>query len=181
MRDTHIIIKNAFTQDFINFFEKCVEPLDKLPGCDAHDIHINDPSGNCHIKIVNNNDRGFQRLQNEILYHINNTLPHFNVDVYQKLHSIQYGVYNPGSSYKIHIDTMVSDQLFNKKLTMVALLSDRSEFEGGDLKVGNGGNVVSLQKGSAVIFPSYALHSVTEVTKGTRKTMSTWILGPQWR
>ena len=38
-----------------------------------------------------------------------------------------------------------------------------------------------LPKGSAIIFPSFQLHKVHEVTKGTRKAIVAWFFGPKWR
>lgn len=71
----------------------------------------------------------------------------------------------------------------SRKLSLVLQLSDPSEYEGGNLEIMNGGNIVTVrkQRGLLAIFPSYTLHQVTPVTKGTRQTIVAWVSGPAFR
>jgi PKHD-type hydroxylase len=93
--------------------------------------------------------------------------------------SIQYSVYNSDDEgfYDWHID--MGPGKANRKLSLVCQLSDPSEYEGGELQI-NTGQVVVLEKekGTVIIFPSYMLHRVTPVTKGTRRSLVLWIEGP---
>jgi PKHD-type hydroxylase len=64
------------------------------------------------------------------------------------------------------------------------MLSDPSEFEGGQLeiKVNNDDPVTLEQKrGRAWFFPSYVLHRVTPVTKGPRRSLVLWVGGPEFK
>ena len=70
-----------------------------------------------------------------------------------------------------------------RKLSAVLLLTDPSEFEGGELQIftSNQPRTVPLKKGSIVFFPSFFLHRVTEVTKGNRQTLVLWIGGDHYQ
>ena len=71
-----------------------------------------------------------------------------------------------------------------RKLSMVLMLSDTSEFEGGELLLKSDSDEhksLSMAKGRAWFFPSYMLHKVTPVTKGVRKTLVLWVGGPEFK
>jgi PKHD-type hydroxylase len=107
-----------------------------------------------------------------------------NADFYQfKLteitEHIQYTVYNAEDQgyYDWHID-MGPDKA-RRKLSLVCQLSDPSEYEGGELQINTGNIIVpEKEKGTVIMFPSYLLHRVTPVTKGTRRSLVLWIEGP---
>jgi PKHD-type hydroxylase len=63
------------------------------------------------------------------------------------------------------------------------MLSDPSEYDGGDLEIFTGTESVALEKKKGIIhaFPSYVMHRVTPVTRGTRRTLVVWIAGPKFR
>jgi len=83
--------------------------------------------------------------------------------------------------YEYHLDLTFEGRkpAFDRKVSCVALLSDPSEFTGGELMLM--GDTVNLKKGSVVAFPSFYPHKVTEVTQGTRYSMVSWLEGPRWR
>lgn len=66
-----------------------------------------------------------------------------------------------------------------RKLSLVLLLNDAASFEGGQLELFNhGGAIEELKQGTVVAFPSYEPHRVTEVTKGERWSLVSWVSGP---
>lgn len=69
----------------------------------------------------------------------------------------------------------------HSKLTVVVPLVDRRNWRGGDLEIGNSFLTPRMDKGDAVIFPSFCLHRVTRVTSGSRIILSAWIAGPVLR
>ena len=92
---------------------------------------------------------------------------------------IQYTVYNEADQghYDWHLDMGPSKA--RRKLSLVCQLSDPSEYEGGELQINTGNIIVpEKDKGTVIIFPSYLLHRVTPVTKGTRRSLVLWIEGP---
>jgi PKHD-type hydroxylase len=89
---------------------------------------------------------------------------------------------NDGGHYTWHRDTLAPVNGMQRKLSMVVLLNDSSEFEGGKFELENENDFLGLHKaGSIVVFPSYLNHRVTPVTKGTRYTATCWINGPAFR
>lgn len=93
---------------------------------------------------------------------------------------------HPGH-YDWHIDCHQGDRRqHERKLSMVIGMNDPDEYEGGDLLINNTGNqdrptVVRLRKGEAVVFYSHLGHCVTPVTKGERRSLVAWLLGPKMR
>jgi PKHD-type hydroxylase len=103
----------------------------------------------------------------------------------------QYTVYNNTDYYDYHVDTVYGATLIDKeshltrKLSMTILLNDPSEFEGGNFELcyGKPDEAISLklEKGTAIFFPSYMMHRVTPITKGTRKSLVVWTVGPKFK
>lgn len=92
---------------------------------------------------------------------------------------IQYTVYNSDDEgyYDWHLD--MGPGKARRKLSLICQLSDPSEYEGGELQMNTGQILVpEKEKGTVIIFPSYILHRVTPVTKGTRRSLVMWIEGP---
>ena len=74
--------------------------------------------------------------------------------------------------------------LLSRKLSLVMQLSDPEEYEGGELQIMVGGDKpisINKQKGLVVVFPSWAVHQVTPVTKGLRQSLVAWVSGPNFR
>jgi PKHD-type hydroxylase len=74
-------------------------------------------------------------------------------------------------------------ELSNRKLSITVQLSDPDEYEGGELQFMVNQNIFTApkDKGTAIIFPSFALHRVTPITKGSRKSIVGWISGAPYR
>lgn len=108
----------------------------------------------------------------------------YNFDLYGFLEDLQFTVYKESTEdhYTWHID-MADQAPAARKLSLVLQLSDPSEYEGGELQTMSGPNpsVVDRQKGLIAAFPSYMLHRVTPVTKGTRYSLVVWICGPSFK
>ena len=78
----------------------------------------------------------------------------------------------------------IGNKTVPRKLSMVLMLSVSSEYEGGDLLLNadrNEPTKLGMVKGRAWFFPSYVLHKVTPVTRGTRKTIVLWVGGPPFK
>ncbi len=70
-----------------------------------------------------------------------------------------------------------------RKLSISIQLSNPADYEGGDLELMYGTAPEKLDKsqGTFIVFPSFMLHRVTPVTRGTRWSLVAWILGRRWR
>jgi PKHD-type hydroxylase len=84
--------------------------------------------------------------------------------------------------YDWHMDFFPPKDGFQRKLSISILLSDPSEFEGGELQFkGIEDRKILTKQGSIVVFPSFIEHRVTPVTKGVRYSAVTWATGPSFR
>lgn len=109
----------------------------------------------------------------------------FDFDLYGFVEDFQYTVYNGSGNdhYTWHMDKGNLNSS-PRKLSLVMQLSDPSEYEGGDLELWLGGDApitIEKKKGMIVAFPSFILHRVTPVTRGTRKSLVVWVTGNKFR
>jgi len=90
-----------------------------------------------------------------------------------------YSAKNRGT-FGWHMD--MGDGAMTRKLGVSVPLNSDSEYEGGELQF-NYGQKESIPQiaGQAIVFPSYAMHRVTPVTKGVRYSLVAWIHGAPFR
>lgn len=111
---------------------------------------------------------------------------YFHFDLTGIYENIQLGCYKSENldEYGWHVDATLGSYGVMRKLSISLLLSDTSEFDGGDLELKSDSNdsiKVEQSRGRAWFFPSYILHRVTPVTKGTRKSLVVWVGGPPFK
>ena len=82
-----------------------------------------------------------------------------------------------------HADIGAGVWAAKRKLTIVVQLSDPADYEGGTLQLRADSTITdaAATRGTATIFPSFVLHRVTPVTKGTRWSLTLWAHGPAFR
>jgi PKHD-type hydroxylase len=76
-----------------------------------------------------------------------------------------------------------------RKLSVSVMLSEPSEYNGGDLvfyelfslRHAEVERIKNAPKGTAIFFPSYLPHEVTPVTRGCRMSLVTWFRGPRFK
>jgi predicted 2-oxoglutarate/Fe(II)-dependent dioxygenase YbiX len=70
-----------------------------------------------------------------------------------------------------------------RKISISIQLSRPEDYDGGDLELMYGIQPQKLDRtrGVLIAFPSFMLHRVTPVTRGTRWSLVAWILGTRWR
>jgi PKHD-type hydroxylase len=109
----------------------------------------------------------------------------FKFDLTGCYEPIQLSIYTDTDEgcYDWHIDASPYSNKVPRKLSMSLLLSDPSEYEGGELQVMLSKDIKVLEpkKGRAWFFPSYVLHRVTPVTKGVRRSLVLWVGGPEFK
>lgn len=121
----------------------------------------------------------FERLQT-VVTGMNDAFYRFDLDgFFQGLQFTKYSA--PGQHYTWHIDR--GSTVGVRKLSLSLQLSDPNEYEGGDLqfKFGEDEQTASRERGMMTIFPSWTLHRVTPVTKGTRYSLVAWVSGPPFK
>ena len=71
-----------------------------------------------------------------------------------------------------------------RKLSFSIQLSDPDDYEGGNVQfLDEAGNsyFAPRKRGTIVLFDSRTMHRVLKVTKGTRKSIVGWTVGPRWK
>ena len=97
--------------------------------------------------------------------------------------AIQHTIYKDGGGhYDWHMDAG-HDMQRQRKVSLTVQLTDPEEYEGGELQLWRGQTPFNAPrgKGTVVLFPSYMMHRVTEVTKGTRESLELWVGGDHYR
>jgi hypothetical protein len=101
------------------------------------------------------------------------------------IETIQITKYDVGQFYNWHCDYFPpKDPRYTRKLSASLLITDPSEFEGGNLEfITYHGQKISYEmgKGTIVIFDSRVPHRVLPVTSGRRISLVSWMLGPKLR
>ena len=121
----------------------------------------------------------FQKITDVIL---NANKRFYDYDLYE-IECLQFTRYDEHmSKYEKHLDSDLTGA-FHRKLSFSILLSQPTEFSGGDLVVYIGRNPTPMNKvqGIANFFPSFILHEVTPITSGERYALVGWVNGPRFR
>jgi PKHD-type hydroxylase len=127
-----------------------------------------------------NNTWLFQRIEN-VVRGMNEDYFRFELSGFAE--PFQLTKYTKGGKYRLHMDTG-GEPLIPRKLSAVVLLSDPDDFEGGDLQIlcsHDNYQKAEKKQGSIIVFPSFLLHEVLEVTKGTRYSLISWVGGPSFK
>lgn len=176
-------VENVFTSEEI---DKIIESGNKEDIFQAEVGSLNNISKNIRntdISWINSSDEDnewiFHRLTDVIIF-VNNK--YFYLDI-TTIQTLQYSIYHEGGLFKDHVDMENISAMGVRKLSFSVILTDPEEYEGGELllKISSKPITTSNKKGNIIFFPSYVLHEVTPVTKGTRKTLVGWVLGPRFR
>lgn len=95
---------------------------------------------------------------------------------------LQLTRYSAGYFFEWHLD-FGAGEISARKLSMTIQLSDPNDYEGGDLQFMINQNIVNAprEKGTVIIFPSFIMHRVTPITKGTRQSIVGWVSGPPYK
>lgn len=121
----------------------------------------------------------FQKMAN---YAMEANREMWNFDIWGYQDGFQYTTYyGNGGHYDWHAD--LGPGISNRKLSCVLQLSQPDEYEGGDLQMNVGGQILTVprEKGLLCFFPSFVLHRVTPLTGGIRKSLVTWLCGANLR
>jgi PKHD-type hydroxylase len=129
----------------------------------------------------------FERL-NHVIELINNRWYNVDINGYDQFQYTEYYDHNQGH-YSWHSDIFLGTPPANshfetRKLSLTLLLNEPGiDFDGGELQFGHESKQESakMKKGTIIVFPSYMLHRVAPVTRGIRKSIVVWTLGPKWR
>jgi len=106
----------------------------------------------------------------------------FNFDLFGMAEGFQFARYDaPTGHYGMHIDKSLNGTV--RKLSLTIQLSSPEDYEGGELalQISKDADIMPKELGKMVVFPSYVLHEVRPVTKGTRYSLVAWITGKPFK
>jgi PKHD-type hydroxylase len=138
-----------------------------------------------------NNYTLFERL-NSVIEDINDKYYNFVLNGYDQIQYTEYDASERGE-YKFHMDTCFGKKenidpymLETRKLSLIMCLNQPGvDFEGGGFYINQGSekdaSEVEMKKGRIILFPSFLIHRVAPVTKGKRKSLVVWVMGPKFR
>lgn len=182
--------ENAFSEDQITEIINHGESLPMTSGT----VHSGDDEKNIN-KTIRKSDVSWIYLDENSNF-IYDTLAYvtrqlngefFNFDLYGFVEDMQYTRYRGAEDGPEHYDWHMDKGSIHpaaRKLSLVLQLSDPDEYEGGDLEFLTGSSQpikARKEKGIITAFPSWVLHRVTPVTKGTRRSLVVWVAGPPFR
>jgi PKHD-type hydroxylase len=121
----------------------------------------------------------YDRISN-IVISLNDT--YFKFDIFGMVEGFQFTEYNaPTGHYGSHTDCILNGII--RKLSIVIQLSDPDDYKGGELELNLSGKPDAMIKdqGTLIMFPSFVLHQVKPITKGTRYSLVGWITGKPFK
>ena len=86
--------------------------------------------------------------------------------------------YSPEGFFDWHLDLGAGGIESLRKISLVTFLTPPADYEGGGLCFLDAREPMRLAQGDTVVFPSYLVHRVEPVTRGTRYTLVSWVHGP---
>jgi PKHD-type hydroxylase len=129
---------------------------------------------------ANSETEWIYRRLTDILMEINDKFFKFNV--FGFLEGLQFTKYDaPSGKIAKHIDKSIFGKV--RKLSITIQLSSPEDYEGGELAlhISNEPTLMEKQTGKLIAFPSYTLHEVLPVTKGTRYSLVCWVSGEAFK
>ena len=121
----------------------------------------------------------FQRVTGAIM-NLNERF--FKFDLFGMTEGFQFTRYDaPSGKYGMHIDKGTGGAV--RKLSITIQLSAPEDYEGGKLFVqfSDEPDALPTDQGKLLAFPSYVLHEVQPVTKGTRYSLVAWVTGKPFK
>lgn len=106
----------------------------------------------------------------------------FQFDLFGAAEGFQFTKYEaPGGKYGRHIDC--GTNMLVRKLSFTLQLSNPDDYDGGDLCLFTDEEPTKMrrERGYVVLFPSFMLHEVTPVTRGTRYSLVSWLTGKPFK
>lgn len=109
----------------------------------------------------------------------------FDFDVREFAESPQVARYDAakGGHFAWHSDIGNGPAAGKRKLTLVLQLSNPDTYDGGDLEIRPSAHIqlANRAQGSVSVFPSFALHQITPIKRGVRRSLTVWAHGPPFR
>ena len=167
-----------------NYCSTIIENSDKLRLKKAAIQDGNNKNRSSKVAWIKENNQLYKDMEDVIFNHNVKADWNFNIKEFEPF---QYTVYEEGDHYDWHIDSHIKPYPngFIRKISFTLCLNE--DYEGGELEIANlnpkgiNKNIhfkTRFTSGTIVTFPSFMWHKVHPVTKGIRKVLVGWIVGP---
>lgn len=164
-------------------------------GSDGELKDINDPNGvrSSMVKWIPQTPQWDWLYQKMIQWAEEANSALWKFDLISAPESIQYTEYyaHENGHYDWHQDIGAGELPSKRKVSITVQLSDPEEYDGGELEITTGGgghtdgfvvsSVCPKGKGVVVLFPSYMMHRISPVKKGTRRSLVLWVGGSHYK
>lgn len=183
-------INDAFTNEQIDAIVKyCKSNVLEKALTMGQDDAVKSPVRNSQTKFHGYTEETawiFARL-NEVIEHVNANVFNFDLNGYE---AFQYTEYKKNGEYNFHtdmadfFDPKVHADTESRKLSLSLILNEPGkDFEGGDFQTQTSNEITTHEsvKGRMFVFPSYVVHRISPITKGTRKSLVVWVKGPKFK
>ncbi len=187
----YFFIDNIFTDKELDKIVEYCDGHKKTPGIiGAGPGELDESFRKSKISWISVNDESSWFLMKKMDAVLNCNKEQYKFDL-NSFFDFQYTTYTSDNSlYNWHQDYSYDftgqEEENIRKLSSILVLSDEKDYEGGKLIIGwkkSEENCVSVEqkRGRLIIFPSFVMHKVCPVTKGTRKSLVNWYLGPWFK
>jgi PKHD-type hydroxylase len=182
---------NFFSNDKVDEIVKICQEKELKESTISNNALIDDKTRTSKVNFHNPNARNqwiFDRI-NSGIEDINKKFFQFDLYGYDFFQYSEYDGVKSGK-YDFHIDMFMNDESLahslTRKLSLTLLLSDPGvDFEGGEFQINDSreekAKTLEMKKGSLIAFPSFMIHRVKPVTKGIRKSLVIWVVGPKFK
>lgn len=123
-----------------------------------------------------------QELGNIILSKLGHHPEFVSASLAEKIWPPMFNCYQDGGHYGTHSDAALmrlpeANLTIRSDISFTLFLSEPDEYDGGELLAETpfGAQVVKLEAGDMILYPSSSLHQVTPVTRGQRICAISWI------
>jgi len=148
----------------------------------------------CKVRLLTKQMKPYDGVFRSMMEFVKPKLEKLCVDIDGEIDgAIQHITYTAGDSVGWHNDLMdvraatqnpkYKDLKTNRKLSMTVMLSNPSEYTGGDFVFDSSVKLSTKVegKGTVALFTSHSQHKVEDITSGTRNILFVFITGPEWR
>ena len=98
--------------------------------------------------------------------------------------NVTIGASESTTNEEYHKDKLSENYELVRKLSFSLQLSDPDDYEGGNVQLldeSNRSYIAPRNRGAIILFDSRTQHRVLKVTKGVRRSIVGWVVGPRWK
>ena len=179
-----VIKKNYFSSEWVDKLNTMMSTIDFDPNLGKTNLR------KVNVKLVTPQLSIYNKVFNDLMLATYQHLHTIDVDINHAIdgNTMQYLVYGPGDYVTQHNDTLAvhnsSNHKINRKVSITVMLSDPSEFTGGEFVFDKNIQLPENEfsgKGTVAIFTSHSKNLVKPVLTGQRKVLFAFVTGPEWR